>query len=299
MSKLLKLKNWLSLDDGAQTISTLLGESVGVADLYRFAIDGHITLSINLVNPTPVRKVSLIRAEDIQHKTLIAKRKNFPQGLRVNVPLAEYPISKKYWVESESKDWNNVKGVYDLAMVGAEKDEIAQLIYPDSIVEIPIFAGFYIQKGEQIYKLQVLHKPDASHAQRTLINNENGIEGEEDSTLKRLKPRILPQAVSASSLRDHEYELVIRTGEVTRFIQSLQDEPTPSLQDEKALSPRERGTLLTIIGAFCNNMGIDPLDKGSTSPIAKMLELNGTPMKFDTIKKHLDQVPDAVERRRK
>lgn len=93
MSKLLKLKSWLSLDEAAKTISTLLGESVDILGLYRFALDGHIKLSINLVNPTPIRKVSLIRAEDIQHRALIPKHKNFPQDLRVNVPLAEYPMT--------------------------------------------------------------------------------------------------------------------------------------------------------------------------------------------------------------
>ncbi|WP_440879260.1 hypothetical protein [Vibrio natriegens] len=299
MSKLWKINSWLSLGEGAQTISTLLGESVDISDLYRFALDGHINLSINLINPTPVRKVSVIRTEALQHKTVKPSHKNLPQNLRVNVPLAEYPISKKHWVESESKDWVNVKGVYDLAMIGAEQGEIAQLIHPESIVKIPIISGFYIKKDEQIYKLQVLQRAAIPHAQSTQSNDESRGEGKVDSTLRGLKPRILPQAVSVSSLGEHEHELVLRTSEVTRFIQSLQDEPTRSVQDEKNLSPREKGTLLTIIGAFCNSMDIDPSDRGATSPVARMLELNGTPMKFDTIKKYLDQVPDAVERKRK
>lgn len=299
MSKLLKLKSWLSLAEGAQAISTLLGESVGISDLYRFALDGHINLSINLINPTPIRKVSVIRTESLQHKTVKPSHKNLPKNLRVNVPLAEYPISKKHWVESEAKDWSNVKGVYDLAMIGAERGEITQLIHPESIVKIPVISGFYIKKDEQIYKLQVLQGATTAHAQSTQIKDESGGEGKADLALRALRPRILPLAVSASSLWVHEHELVLRTGEVTRFIQSLQDEPTRSVHNEKDLSPRERGTLLTIIGAFCNSMDIDPSDRGATSPVERMLELNGTPMKFDTIKRYLDQVPDAVERKRK
>ncbi len=301
ISKLSKLKRWLSLDEAAKTMSTLLGEQVDIKDLYRFAIDGHLTLSINFLNDTPVRKVSLIRAEDIRYKTITPKHKNFSKNMRVNVPVGvRYQISKEYWIKDESKDWYKVKGVYDLAMVGAEQYEISQLLYPESEVKIPIISGFYVKNGDQIYKLQALHKPSVSHDQQAPVQSKNEVEGDEDDSAHiSLKPRVLQQAVSASSLWDHEYELVIKTGEVTRFIQSLEDEPIPSSQDEKSLSPRERGTLLTIIGAFCNHMDIDPLDKGSTSPIEKMLELNGTPMKFDTIKRHLDQVPDAVERRRK
>ena len=299
MSKLLKLKSWLSLEEGAKTISTLLGESVDISDLYRFALDGHINLSINLINPTPVRKVSVIRTEDLQHKTVKLSHKSLPQNLRANVPIAEYPISNKYWVESESKDWNNVKGVYDLAMIGAEQNEIAQLIHSESIVKIPVISGFYIKKGEQIYKLQVLQRPARPHAQSTQSNDESGVKDKVDSTLRGLKPRILPQAVSASSIGNHEHELVLRTEEVTSFIQSSQDEPVAPLRDDKPLAARERNTLLTLIGAFCKQLDIDPSARGVTSAVQSMTELTGAPLSDDSIRKILSQIEPALERRQK
>ena len=44
MSKLFKLSEWLTLDDAAKHLSTALGEPVKVADVYRLALDGHLTL---------------------------------------------------------------------------------------------------------------------------------------------------------------------------------------------------------------------------------------------------------------
>ena len=47
MSKLLKLKTWLTLDDAARHLSLMFGETVSKADVLRLALDGRLTLSIN------------------------------------------------------------------------------------------------------------------------------------------------------------------------------------------------------------------------------------------------------------
>lgn len=50
MSKLLKLKEWLTIKEAAAWLSASAGEDVSEADILRFAIDGHLTLSVYFVN---------------------------------------------------------------------------------------------------------------------------------------------------------------------------------------------------------------------------------------------------------
>ena len=50
MSKLLKLKEWLTTDEAAKRLSISAGEEVTEADILRLALDGHLTLSVYLVN---------------------------------------------------------------------------------------------------------------------------------------------------------------------------------------------------------------------------------------------------------
>jgi len=50
MSKLFKLKEWLTVADAAQHLTIVFGEEVAEADVLRFALDGHLKLSVNFVN---------------------------------------------------------------------------------------------------------------------------------------------------------------------------------------------------------------------------------------------------------
>lgn len=43
MSKLFKLKEWLTMGDAARHLSLAFGENVTEADVFRLALDGHMT----------------------------------------------------------------------------------------------------------------------------------------------------------------------------------------------------------------------------------------------------------------
>ena len=50
MGKLFQLKEWLTVADAARHLSTVFMEEVSEADVLRLALDGNLTLSVNLVN---------------------------------------------------------------------------------------------------------------------------------------------------------------------------------------------------------------------------------------------------------
>ncbi|MDC5854531.1 hypothetical protein [Vibrio europaeus] len=70
-------------------------------------------------------------------------------------------------------------------------------------------------------------------------------------------------------------------------------------QEDKPLAARERNTLLALIGALCEEANIDLSIRGISTSVQEITELAGVPISNETIRKIVEQVDDAMERRRK
>lgn len=275
MSKLFKLKKLLTLDEAEAHISNVLGESFTKADIYQFALDGHLVLSVNFVNVVKAKKVTFIKTEDVQYRKVFPQ--NIPsmsEGSYFEEPInARYQVSKEYWIEGIEDKVVSLSGVLDLAMIGTEIFRIKQLwqqeILSDAKVEMPEDTGVYVKGAEETYQLQLL------------LTREEYRKRHNNLTVNGLIPRILDSALAypASRLDEMDHVLVVKVKEVTRFIQSLEDVP----QEEKALMPKERNTLVTIIGSLLKELDINPSNKGIASAIKIMTETAGTPI----AKKHI------------
>ena len=69
---------------------------------------------------------------------------------------------------------------------------------------------------------------------------------------------------------------------------------------DKPLGTKERRTLLTIIAALCKKAKIDPQARGAAGKVMNLVEETvGAQIDEGTIKKFLDQIPDALESRMK
>lgn len=62
---------------------------------------------------------------------------------------------------------------------------------------------------------------------------------------------------------------------------------------------KAQNTLLCIIAALADEAEVDPLERGAAPKIAEMTELTGAAVGADTVKKYLDMIPNAIERRTK
>jgi hypothetical protein len=162
MSKLFKLKKFLTLDDAANHISNVLGEPVTLADIYKFALDGDLILSVNFVNIVKAKKVTFIKKEDVKYRKKFAPNiLSLPKGTYANVPVnAKYPISRECWLESIENKVVSLSEVWDLSMIGTEKFSIKQLyqqeISSDIEVKIPEAMRVYVKGAKEIYELQLL-----------------------------------------------------------------------------------------------------------------------------------------------
>ena len=54
MSKLFKLRRWVTLSDAAKYLEGAFTEPVSEADILQLALDGQLKLSVNFINPVEV-----------------------------------------------------------------------------------------------------------------------------------------------------------------------------------------------------------------------------------------------------
>jgi len=300
MSKLFKLKDWLTLEDTAKHISNVFGEPFSSTDLYMLSLQGKLQLSVVFAKGAKVKKLILIKTEDVEYKKVIPVGiPNIPVGHGFNVPInAEIPISKDYWIQKIEPEVFTICGVWDLAMKGAEKAEIAnryQLETSGHAVKIPSLIGHYVQRENVFYELQVMQARLPKNYEESFHIEPNKFECDKSIGEIKLKPRRLPQYRPAERLDEIENCLVVKTDEVTRFIQSLSDtsqDPIP--QNDSPEIDEERATLLILIKLLCSKVKIDPKQRGITTSLVTMVDLTKASLSDDTIRKIVNQIEPVV-----
>lgn len=122
MSKLSKLKDWVTLGGAAQLLSTAFSEQVTLSDIYQLALEGRLALSVRLL--MPVDACHLIPAP-------IATARRVP-GLAVGSEvILDFMLDEDTALKQDG-DRLQIVGVYDLPMLGAERVMLEQL-YAQSI----------------------------------------------------------------------------------------------------------------------------------------------------------------------
>lgn len=236
MGKLYKLKKWLTLQEATNHISVALDEPVTEADIYRFALDKHLTLSVNFVNGTCA---------------FLGQRDSSDKGLGVNLDkfsLEEINILNDFWLPSlDSTQVRSIQGVWDLTLLGSEAIDLEfnyQKLTSDVEVTLAGLEGVFVKKDDVYASLLTDFEDnefqDGSKAYCEKIEQElsfsvfkDNIEIEKiraDCNAKRvqyLKEREKqpePERYFPSGgLDEHDYSFVVRTSELNRFLRSLEE----------------------------------------------------------------------------
>jgi hypothetical protein len=124
VSKLFKLKKWLTVSEAARHLSIVFGEKVAKADVLRLALDGHLKLSVNFVNHARARCGKVVPIEEARFHEFppdVAKGLPLPPGHEGKplMVLQGININGKEVLELD-KEIKTLDGVYDLPMIGAE-----------------------------------------------------------------------------------------------------------------------------------------------------------------------------------
>jgi hypothetical protein len=270
VKKLLNLKQWLSVADAARHLSLLFGEDVTEVDVLRLALDGHLTLSVHLVNKRECLCGPLVQIQD-------AKRDTRALDKNGQHPIVGVSIDDDRVIEC-GDEIEYINGVWDLSMIGSERAEIESR--SQALTNGPTVVGDWWLSP-------------------ILVSRENGI-------YCRLVTRAERDSIEPFRSRVNYYGshgfpadavLVVRTSAL-HDLEARMSEPAQIA--EKPLGRRERNTLLVIIGALAELPKIDvKKPSGAAVAIEAQTALMGARVAARTIEDHLKRIPDAIEDRNK
>lgn len=285
MSKLFKLKEWLTLLDSARHLSIAFGEDVNEADVLRLALDGHLKLSVNFVNKARAKCGEVILIADAQYREFSADLVASIPGLSEEAKgkpvmvLQGLNIDDKRVLELDS-EVISLDGVWDLPMIGAEQLDIEheyQNLTGGPAVTLINLEGAFVERVEgRMCQLQDSFDPRE-------INTPQG--------KKKLDRSYYP----AGGL-PQDAVIVVRTAALREFEQAVNGVPEAI---EKPLGAKERNSLLTIIAALCDYSAIDLNGREAVAQIEAMTDEIAAPVGNDTIRTAIKQIPDALESRKK
>lgn len=314
MSKLFKLKAWLSVQDAAAHLALVFGEPVTEADVLRFALDGKLTISANFVNGGHAKFGKLIPIEEAEFEEMPSL--NGGEPIRCYGGPTFFNAGEGVTVLSLEQRVLSLRGVFDLPMFGGERHDVEhrfQGLTGGPPVEMLSLDGAFIRVPNGAIG-QLLEDMESNQYQAgsmaSLVELENRIaagkltaEQAEMMLSKHKKSRIEFLAARKSKPHHEHYypagglpddcTLVVRTQALTDFITLANDDDQ---QAPRQQSTRERDSLLKLIlGMALGGYGFDPKASKSPTPkeIADDLAAHGISITDDTVRKYLKEAARA------
>jgi hypothetical protein len=286
VSKLLRLKEWVTISDAARYLSESLSEPVSEADLFKWALDERLVLSIYLPNGLWAHRYEEVPETELAPDTRTASEEwRRPQDLQGRpviwfqgkfLRLCEYKgLGAAYILEAST---------VDLPMIGTERDEIEEEFQkrfggPELAFRYAGHANVLSARGDLFLAKQGARKADPL-----------------DTSLSDREREHRFKAVPIERLSEVG-TFVVRPAELARFLAEVGEQDRPTKATSAAADTRKRRTLLTVIAALCRKAGIDYAGRGAAGAIRAATEELGAPVGEDVLRSMLGEIPDALETR--
>lgn len=128
MSKLFKLKEWVTIPDAARHLSQIVNEPVSEADVLQMALDGHLKLTVDFPNRAKARIGRVIPYKDVPHHELPSLDGKGTFTYADGYPLHDIKNGAQLQGETPfihfEKEVVSIDGLWDLAMLGNERIDI-------------------------------------------------------------------------------------------------------------------------------------------------------------------------------
>lgn len=317
MSKLLKLKDWLTLDDAAKHLSIMFGEDVTKADVLRLALDGKLNLSVNLVNGARARCGPLVSAEKAEFFEFpgimsLGTASDYPGGY-VKVPKGV--LLNNGEVIELADDIVSLRGIYGLPMIGNERMDVEheyQFLTDGPSVTLSSFDGTFVTAGDGTYcQLQESYDDNkfisGSAAQGRELEARIENEGLDIETANELRAKHKANREQFKKRRaegpaeDNYFPagglptdsvLVVRSAALSE----LQESASAPDRRDAALTHTHNTLLKLVIGMAIEGYGYSPDAPRSRVPadIASDLVKLGMSMTDDTVRKWLKEAAEVA-----
>lgn len=331
MSKLFKLKEWLTIPDAARHLSGVCGESLTESDVLQLGLDGHLTLSVHLVNHARARIGALVPLDQAETKLLpriganlssekIRQIEQLPRlivadgvgGLPAEIvqgledgslirKIAALNIDGEQFLRLEDQVVG-IHGVWDLAMIGAETLDVEhsyQQMTGGPEVTLVQLDGVFLKgaNGEFAQLQESFESPEMKALSGNIARNLKDLGVKRNLTAHETnKPLDHPSNWFPAGGLPKDSVIVVRTSALTEFQLRIADAP-PAAGKESSQSNREKNNLLRIIGLMVNHRYAGDIDKPYS--IAKHLTEKakeiGVKISDDTIAKQLNVALDLIK----
>jgi hypothetical protein len=297
-SKLFKLKAWLTLPDAAKHLAIVYGEDVTEADILRWALDGHLKLSVYFKDT--IYGAPGYLKEDTQLHELSFDKGPLPEEVLKLIELIGESFSKYIFVEKEKERVVPINGgVFDLPMIGAEWNYIErkwQKLTSGPKENHKSLEEVIVEECTgNVYALKEVFDEN----KHLLSGYKSPLEGGKHWYEMEVSPRNYANYYPAYDL-PQDSVLVVRTEKLREFDQLIADNEqernttTCSPPNKSDLSETERNTMLKLIqGMAIDAYGYDPESTrnsatGDKNGISTKLRTRGINIDADTIRKYLN-----------
>jgi hypothetical protein len=289
MSKLFKLKKYLTLDEASTYLTNMLEETVTISDIYRLGLDGHLKISINFINKTKaIQGKCVLKSEAPLIKAVqdFTSFPGYPEELKPEELKKMFDFPSEFL---EGIDFNkeqqllldnnviSVTGIWDLCMVGAESLDIEhkyQQLSDGADITLTSLQGAFVENQDIEDKVFLQLQTSYSH-------NYLGKEKKSDS----------PTYVPAAGL-PKDSPIVIRTNELSRFVQSLNEEP-----EVRSISTKSQNKYLETIKALSSVLlnGLTEQPYKDAEAVVSILNTKGLdPISGRKLAEYLKEAPDIT-----
>jgi hypothetical protein len=316
MSKLFKLKEWLTVEEAAKHLSVVLGEEVVVADIYRLALDKHLVLSMNFPNKTYGNLGSVVDFENTKCFTITKEFKAL-MGISGVDAIPEEIIVSDYIGDDKFITWDEkvttIDGAWDLTMLASEAIDV-EYVYHQHIgapeIDLVGLNGVFVRRGDTYYRLVESYEDNEfqrgslaakSESERFIREHKltqkrineirEKFDGERKEYLKNRMAAPYENGFFPAGGLPKNGVYVVRTAAIMDFLTAIKEAPPT----EKPLSTKERNSMLTLIAALCKQAKIDPKQRGVATALAASTEFVGKPLTDDTIRGILKQVNALID----
>ena len=155
MSSLLRLKEWMTVDEAAEHLTSALDESVQEKDIYRLALDKHLGLSVDFVNHAQARVGTIVGPDEIEWdempKDLLPAIITEDDETTIKV-MKSLCIGENQYVNF-GKEVISINGIWDLMMLGGERldiEHIYQNITGGPAVTLNNLGGTLVQRDGKV-----------------------------------------------------------------------------------------------------------------------------------------------------
>ena len=256
MSKILKLKQWVTIPEAFNHIAPIFDNEIELSDIYRFILDGHLTLSVNFVNGAYGRKGEFVPLDEWLNNEKYCRLLELPDGQSFMSMIGEN-LGEIAFVPHQNKRIDTVSGIWDLIIVGNGQLEIEHIYYEmvaGVASELINLSGTYFKQENDGFELyEPFYKDEKTYNEKRKIPKELGIKVKVNE--KKFDYFGIDNWYPSPTIPNNAIHC-IKTSELERFIKAQKEQADTPEQPKRPTSivEQHRNNLLQQIRAN----GLDP-----------------------------------------